>query len=84
MQANLIGTAEMTFVPVTQTDQPQSNVAQIIAVLSGRDVQDVRTHFHRDGGRWKLRGTEYGASDSDLCSLVEWFAASKVVGQWND
>lgn len=82
MEATLSGSAEMSFTPLIVTEQPQSNVAQIIAVLSGRDG-DVRTHFHRDGGRWKLRGTEYGASDGELCSIVEWFAAAKGK-RWND
>ncbi|MEP5630383.1 MAG: hypothetical protein ABJP79_00725 [Tateyamaria sp.] len=83
IEATLTGTAEMTFSPVVQSAQPASNVAQLIAVLSGRNVQDVRAHFHRDGGRWKLRGTDLTCHDGELCSLVEWFAASKV-GQWND
>jgi hypothetical protein len=81
LESNLIGNAEMTLVPVVE----ESNVAQVIAVLSARDVQDVRSHFHRAqrGGGWTLRGTSYRASDSDLCSLVEFFAASKL-GHWND
>lgn len=82
-EATLSGTAEMTFSPVIQTDQPQSNVAQIIAVLSGREVMDVRAHFHRDGGRWRLRDGNLTCSDSELCSVIEWFAAVKG-DRWND
>ena len=84
MEANLIGNAEMSFAPVIQAEQPQSNVAQIIAVLSGREVMDVRAHFHRDGGRRRLRDGNLTCSDSELCSVVEWFAAAAKSDRWND
>lgn len=83
MEARFIGSAELNFSPVIQAEPPQSNVAQIIAVLSGREVMDVRAHFHRDGGRWRLRDGNLTCSDSELCSVIEWFAAVKG-DRWND
>ncbi len=83
IESHLVGSADVQFAPMVQFAQPQSNVAQLIAVLSGRDVQDVRVHFHRGGGRWKLRDSALTCSDGDLCSLVEWFAAAKS-DCWND
>lgn len=84
LESHLIGSADVQFAPVIQAEQPQSNVAQIIAVLSGRDVLDVRAHFHRDGGRWKLRNSDHlTCSDGELCLVVEWFIAAKS-DRWND